>query len=128
MRNKSNLPRKGNTTQTNNEWNLGEKPKTGLKKETEYAVIVGVVTQDQKEDQVKEYLDELEFLALTAGAVTKKRFTQKLQTPDRRTFVGSGCARGRYQSQRNPQRHTRYGFFGKTSLLFWAWAKHQRAG
>ncbi len=90
MRNKSNLPRKGNTDQTNNEWNLGEKPKTGLKKETEYAVIVGVITQDQTEDQVKEYLDELEFLALTAGAVTKKRFTQKMQTPDRRTFVGSG--------------------------------------
>lgn len=90
MRNKSNLPRKGNTTQTNNEWNLGEKPKTGLKKETEYAVIVGVITQDQTEDQVKEYLDELEFLALTAGAVTKKRFTQKMQTPDRRYFVGSG--------------------------------------
>ena len=90
MRNKSNLPRKGNTNQTNNEWNLGKKPKSGLKKETEYAVIVGVISQDQTEDQVKEYLDELEFLALTAGAVTKKRFTQKLQTPDRRYFVGSG--------------------------------------
>lgn len=54
------------------------------------AVIVGVVQKDQTEQQVKDYLDELEFLAETAGAVTRKRFIQKLQHPDSRTFVGKG--------------------------------------
>ena len=73
-----------------NEWNIGEKARKGIVKETEHAVLVGVITQKQTEDQVTEYLDELEFLALTAGAKTKKRFTQNLQHPDRRTFVGSG--------------------------------------
>ena len=73
-----------------NEWNIGKKQKKGLKKELEHAVLVGVITQQQTEEQVNEYLDELEFLALTAGAVAKKRFVQKLQSPDRRTFVGSG--------------------------------------
>ena len=73
-----------------NEWNIGEQPKKGLKKELEQAVLVGLIQQGQTEDQVTEYLDELEFLALTAGAVAKKRFVQKLQHPDRRTFVGSG--------------------------------------
>lgn len=57
---------------------------------TETAVIVGVVTKDQTEQQVVEYLDELAFLAETAGAETKKRFIQKLQHPDSRTFVGKG--------------------------------------
>lgn len=57
---------------------------------TETAVIVGVVTKDQTEQQVMEYLDELAFLAETAGAATKKRFIQKLQHPDTRTFVGKG--------------------------------------
>lgn len=54
------------------------------------AVIVGVVQKEQTEQQVKDYLDELEFLAETAGAVTRKRFIQKLQHPDSRTFVGKG--------------------------------------
>ncbi|MET6999374.1 GTPase HflX [Chitinophaga defluvii] len=56
----------------------------------ERAVIVGVVTQSQTERQVQEYLDELVFLAETAGAETIKRFTQKLTHPDRATFVGKG--------------------------------------
>jgi GTP-binding protein HflX len=56
----------------------------------EPAVLVGVVQKDQNETQVQEYLDELAFLAETAGAVTVKRFTQKLQHPDSRTFVGKG--------------------------------------
>jgi len=56
----------------------------------EKAVLVGVVQKDQTETQVQEYLDELAFLAETAGAVTVKRFTQKLQHPDSRTFVGKG--------------------------------------
>jgi len=56
----------------------------------ERAVIVGVITQSQTEKQVQEYLDELIFLAETAGAETIKRFTQKLTHPDRATFVGKG--------------------------------------
>ncbi|MEM1357216.1 MAG: GTPase HflX [Bacteroidota bacterium] len=73
-----------------NEWNVGQKHSTGLKKETEYAVIIGVVTRHQTEEQVTEYLDELEFLALTAGAKTVKRFTQKLDAPDSKTFIRKG--------------------------------------
>lgn len=71
------------------EWNVGQKM-TGLKRNTEYAVIVGLITRQQTEEQVNEYLDELEFLALTAGAVTKTRVTQKLDSPDNKTFIGKG--------------------------------------
>jgi GTPase len=56
----------------------------------ENAVLVGVVQKEQTELQVNEYLDELAFLADTAGATAVKRFTQKLQHPDSRTFVGKG--------------------------------------
>ncbi|MBL7743474.1 MAG: GTPase HflX [Chitinophagaceae bacterium] len=56
----------------------------------ERAVLVGVIQKDQTEQQVQEYLDELAFLAETAGAVTVKRFTQKLDHPHSRTFVGKG--------------------------------------
>jgi GTPase len=56
----------------------------------ENAVLVGVVQKEQTEVQVNEYLDELAFLAETAGATAVKRFTQKLQHPDSRTFVGKG--------------------------------------
>ena len=56
----------------------------------ELAVLVGVVQKDQTEQEVQEYLDELAFLAETAGAKTVKRFIQKLQHPDSRTFVGKG--------------------------------------
>ncbi len=56
----------------------------------EPAVLVGVIQKDQTEPQVQEYLDELAFLAETAGALSVKRFTQKLQHPDSRTFVGKG--------------------------------------
>ncbi len=57
---------------------------------TEKAVIVGLINQAQDENQVTEYLDELEFLADTAGAVVLKRFTQKLDIPNTATFVGPG--------------------------------------
>ena len=57
---------------------------------SETAVLVGVVTKGQSELQTKEYLDELEFLAMTAGAVTKKCFTQNLEHPHPKTFLGSG--------------------------------------
>jgi GTPase len=56
----------------------------------EKAVLVGLIHKDQTEPQVQEYLDELAFLAETAGATTLKRFTQKLQHPDSKTFVGKG--------------------------------------
>ena len=54
------------------------------------AVLVGLVRQGQSEQQLNEYLDELSFLAETAGAVAVKRFSQKLPHPDKRTFVGKG--------------------------------------
>lgn len=56
----------------------------------ERAVLVGLIHKDQTEPQVQEYLDELAFLAETAGAIAVKRFTQKLQHPDSRTFIGKG--------------------------------------
>jgi len=56
----------------------------------ERAVLVGVVQKDQTEQAVHEYLDELAFLAETAGAVAVKKFIQKLPHPDSRTFVGKG--------------------------------------
>ena len=48
---------------------------------SEKAVLIGVVTQHQDEEQSNEYLDELEFLTLTAGGEAVKRFTQKLEMP-----------------------------------------------
>ena len=56
----------------------------------ETAVLVGLVTKEQDEAKTNEYLDELEFLADTAGAVTVKRFTQKVGGPSQTTYVGSG--------------------------------------
>jgi GTP-binding protein HflX len=56
----------------------------------ERAVLVGVVSKTQTEEQSQEYLDELAFLAETAGAHTLKRFTQKMLHPDSKTFVGKG--------------------------------------
>ncbi|MFM9911415.1 MAG: GTPase HflX [Chitinophagaceae bacterium] len=56
----------------------------------EKAILVGLVYKDQTEVQVKEYLDELSFLAETAGAVAIKRFIQKLPHPDSKTFLGKG--------------------------------------
>ncbi|WP_379966732.1 GTPase HflX [Epilithonimonas sp. UC225_85] len=62
------------------------------KKEHQYekAVLVGLITQNQSEDKLIEYMDELEFLAFTAGATVAKRFTQRLTQPDSKTFVGKG--------------------------------------
>ena len=57
---------------------------------TETAVLVGLITHEQDEAKTKEYLDELEFLATTAGAKTVKRFTQKVGGPSAVTYVGSG--------------------------------------
>jgi GTPase len=56
----------------------------------EKAVLVAVMQQDQTEQQVNEYLDELAFLAETAGAIAQKKFVQKLAHPDSKTFIGKG--------------------------------------
>ncbi|WP_435136425.1 GTPase HflX [Formosa sp. A9] len=56
----------------------------------EKAVLIGIVTKDQDEEQSKEYLDELEFLTYTAGGEVVKRFTQKMDMPNPKTFIGTG--------------------------------------
>jgi GTPase len=71
-------------------WKIGKEEKKGIARGTEYCVLVGVISGSQPEAQALEYLDELEFLALTAGAVSKKVFTQKMPHPNVRSFVGSG--------------------------------------
>ena len=74
-----------------NEWNIGEDSrKKGLSRRVENAVLIGLVQLGQTEEQVQEYLDELEFLAATAGARSLKRFIQKLPHPNSRTFIGKG--------------------------------------
>lgn len=59
-------------------------------KKQEKAVLVGVLLPFQKEQEITDYLDELEFLTETAGAITLKRFIQKIDEPNPRTFIGSG--------------------------------------
>ncbi len=71
-------------------WKVGKEEKKGILKTQEYCILVGVITKDEQEVQVMEYLDELDFLATTAGAITKKIFTQKMPHPNVKTFVGSG--------------------------------------
>ncbi len=56
----------------------------------ERAVLIGVITKDQNEEKSKEYLDELEFLTFTAGGYAVKRFTQKMEMPNSKTFIGTG--------------------------------------
>jgi GTP-binding protein HflX len=56
----------------------------------EKTAIVGIVTQNQSEEKLKEYLDELEFLTFTAGGEVVKRFSQKMERPNPKTFVGTG--------------------------------------
>ena len=71
------------------------------KETTERAVLVGLITQQQSEQKVKEYLDELEFLADTAGAQVVARFTQKVENPLASTTISSNTpTSGR--SPRNP--------------------------
>ncbi len=59
-------------------------------KQEERVVLVGLIQKDTTYEQVSEYLDELSFLAETAGAIAVKRFTQKMVRPDSKTFVGKG--------------------------------------
>ncbi len=56
----------------------------------EKTVLIGIVTKDQDQDKLEEYLDELEFLTYTAGGDVEKRFSQKMERPDPKTFIGSG--------------------------------------
>lgn len=58
--------------------------------ELERTVAVAVITKDQTEAQVNEYLDELEFLAMTAGAICEKRFTQRMERANSKTYIGAG--------------------------------------
>jgi len=67
---------------------VGNYHSTGKVEET--AILIGLITPDQKEENVKEYLEELAFLAETSGAITKKSFTQKVPHPNPATFVGKG--------------------------------------
>ncbi len=62
--------------------------KTNL--EYEKTILVGLITQQQDQDKSKEYLDELEFLAYTAGGEVLKRFVQKMEMPNPKTFIGTG--------------------------------------
>ncbi len=73
-----------------NDWNLGEKKTTIGGERKERAVLIAAILPPNSEEKITEYLDELDFLAQTAGAETVKRFTQKLQKPDSKTFIGSG--------------------------------------
>ena len=58
--------------------------------EHENVVLIGIITRLQNEEKSKEYLDELEFLTYTAGGQVKKRFTQRMDMPNSKTFIGSG--------------------------------------
>ena len=58
--------------------------------EQEQAVLVGLITPQQPETQTMEYLDELEFLAHTAGAETVRRFVQRIDAPNSTSYVGKG--------------------------------------
>jgi GTP-binding protein HflX len=72
-------------------WKVGKQKEGGIKKsKQEKAVLVGLAYGNQSMEDVEVYLDELEFLAKTAGAKTIKVFTQKLKTPDSRYFIGKG--------------------------------------
>jgi len=59
-------------------------------KDQERAVLVGLITKDQNEREAKEYLEELAFLTETAGAIPVKSYTQRLSSPDSRTYIGTG--------------------------------------
>jgi len=65
---------------------MGSEKKIDIEK----AVLVGVVNQDQTKEQVNEYLDELDFLAKTAGVNPQKRFTQSVTNPNPLSYVGRG--------------------------------------
>src|SRR5580704_1078962 len=67
-----------------------KQPISTINYKQETAVLIGLISKDQTEEQTTEYLDELEFLALTDGVQTLKRFTQKLPHPDTKSYIGKG--------------------------------------
>lgn len=73
-------------------WEISKKKSTSLKKEKERAVLVGLASSRVPKETVQEHIDELQFLAETAGAVTVKTFIQALDHPNKRTFIGQGKA------------------------------------
>ncbi len=75
-----------------NQWTVSKIKQKGLSKDPESAVLVGIVKKGQSREEVEEYLDELEFLARTAGANCVKTFIQHLEHPHPRTFIGPGKA------------------------------------
>lgn len=72
------------------EWKVGEDLSKGIGQDDEIAILAAVISGEQTEEQVNEHLDELEFLALTAGARTAERITQKREHPHPRQYFGSG--------------------------------------
>ncbi len=76
--------------------------------ETEKAVLVGLIYSNQSERQTEEYLDELEFLADTAGAVVLKKFTQRLDVPNVSTFVERETGRDRQLYENDRSRHRNF--------------------
>lgn len=74
------------------QWQIGKKKSSGLAQKKEQAILVGLARREQSKELVQEYLDELEFLAETAGATTKKVFIQQQDHPHPRTFIGGGKA------------------------------------
>lgn len=73
-----------------NDWNVGKQEKKGLRQGTENAILVGIIKDSDTKEQVEEYLDELEFLAMTAGAETVLKVTQRMSRPNPATFIGTG--------------------------------------
>lgn len=73
-----------------NDWNVGEKKSSLQKTEPERAVLIGAIVPPDTEEKINEYMDELAFLAQTAGAEVVKRYTQKLARPEPKTFIGTG--------------------------------------
>ena len=61
-----------------------------IESKAENAVLIGVISDDQTEEQAKEYIEELEFLAMTSGADTKRKFLQRISRPNPKTYIGSG--------------------------------------
>lgn len=74
------------------QWQIGKKQKSGLTQSSEQAILVGLVRKGQPKEEVEEFIDELDFLARTAGAFSIKTFIQKLDHPHPRTFIGEGKA------------------------------------
>jgi GTP-binding protein HflX len=94
----------------------------------ERVILVGLITQKQTAEQSKEYLDELEFLVDTAGGETIRRFVQRLELPDSRTFVGSGKLNeiGAFNQIRNIEKELECKILDRTNLILYIFARRAR--